>query len=399
MKPSIGSSMRTTPPPLSPRQKSQRQLVQLQVYLQNGKVVVRAVVGLSLSLLLVLCCWVGSSSRSTAPTLLRSTAFSSVSTKRGLSDALLKFPSISAELVWDQLVSEGAHQMKTSKSKIGVAMEVGMHRAKQCLQAATAGLQAHCVEPSPTSFQRVANAVAATGDATVQERVHLYQAAAGQTSDASVDFVGTGTTGDHVGDFDVWNMKAGKPQDEALAKKQGDVMKVSTIALDDIIHKNLKDGEDKAFLLKVDTQGYEPAVLSGLTKSLASRKVSFVLLEYWPAGMDLIMSQPSGTCVAATLVQQLLDAGYTVYALPASCHPMAPTAAKEALTTLTMPLDSVTAHCQWFYDVARRYPSETYKMGYWSDVLAVAPNLELPAAPVTDLAKVLLGASSRIANQ
>lgn len=318
-----------------------------------------------------------------------------------LRNTLLSRPGMSAEWVWNQLVEEGSYQItqqqqqQATKTKVGVAMEVGMHRAVQCLQAATAGFQAHCVEPSPVSFQRVQDGVAASPDAAVRQRVHLYPAAASNTSNNAVEFVGTGTTGDHVGEFDMWNMKAGKPEDEGVAKKQGDVIQVPTISLDDIIAGKLTDGEDKAFVIKVDTQGFEPAVLSGLTKSLKAHNVQFLLMEYWPAGMDLIAQKPAGTCLAATLVQKLLDAGYTVYALPASAHPVAPEAARKALNnatdaTNTMPTHSVAAHCQWFYDVEKRFPSDEYKMGYWADILAVAPDIQLASSPTTELGKILL---------
>jgi FkbM family methyltransferase len=275
------------------------------------------------------------------------------------------------------------------KEKVGVAVEVGMHRAIQCLQAATAGFQAHCVEPSPVSFRRVRTRVSEASEA-VQNRVHLYKAAAGPDSNTKVEFTGAGGTGDHVGDFDMWNMKAGKPDDEQLAKKQGGTVEVSTISLDDIIANKLKNGEEKAFVLKVDTQGFEPAVLSGLIKSLAAHKVQFLLMEYWPHGMDLIMNKPAGTCAAADLIRQLVAAGYTIYSLLPSSHPASPAAAKQAMIDEAMPVHDIDAHCQWFYELEERFPSDTYKMGYWADILAVAPGIQLPKSPVTDLVKDLL---------
>lgn len=312
---------------------------------------------------------------------------------------LLRLPGVSAELVWDQLVREGAHLLSRSNNNtrptVGVAMEVGMHRAAQCLQAAAAGFQVHCVEPSPVSFRRV-EAKVRTADRAVQQRTFLYQAAAaaGGGSESSpatttVSFTGSGGTGDHVGDFDVWNMRPGPPTDAKLAVKHGEVVEVATISLDEIIAHRLRDGQDAAFVVKVDTQGYEPAVVSGLARSLAAHKVQFLLLEYWPHGMDLLAHQPAGTCLAANLVRQLLGAGYAVYALPASAHPAAPVEAQRAIRDpAAMPLHDATAHCQWFYELERRYPSETYKMGYWADILAVAPNVQLAA--VTDLGAALM---------
>jgi hypothetical protein len=109
----------------------------------------------------------------------------------------------------------------------------------------------------------------------------------------------------------------------------------------------------------------------------------------------------------------LLQYGYTIYALPPSTHPRAPTEAKQYIKTnyfhsdmlllhttagsnndphndepATSPEDnivvpiqqtSIESFCQWFYHVETLYPSNEYKMGYWADILAVAPLL-LPSS-------------------
>ena len=198
---------------------------------------------------------------------------------------LLDVPSISAEKVWDELIQEGSK--KLAGGGAAVAMEVGMHRPRQCLQAAEAGLTAHCFEPSPVSFQRVQKKVKEAPQ-TIQSRIHLYNAAAGSTAGILLNFTSSGGTGDHVGEFDVWNMKAGKPSDEKLLKKQGKTVQVPSIRLDDVVEKIDKD----VFVMKIDTQGFEPAVLSGLTESLRLHKVQFLLMEYWPAGIDLMSGKP-----------------------------------------------------------------------------------------------------------
>ena len=73
-----------------------------------------------------------------------------------------------------------------------------MHRPAQCVEAAKGGLEAHCLEPSPISFQRVQSGVRQV-ESSVQERIHLYNKAAGDKSEGSVPFFVTGGTGDHVG--------------------------------------------------------------------------------------------------------------------------------------------------------------------------------------------------------
>ena len=291
-------------------------------------------------------------------------------------DALLK-EKINAEAVWDQLVEEAA---------VGqAAMEVGMHVALQCLQAAKAGLEAHCVEPSPKSFERVESRVK-RAPADVQQRVHLYNAAAGNSSVGTVQFTGSGGTGDHVGEFDVWNMKAGRSQDSKIAKKQGTTMEVPSIRLDDVVENKIMNTD--VFVLKVDTQGFEPIVLSGLSHSLQTHKIQFLLMEFWPHGMDMMAGREIGSCVAAEVLQNLLDVGYTLYALPSTCHPAAPEAAKRSLRDVaTLPLHNVQGYCKWYYHIAERFPDDSYKMGYWSDILAVAPTASLKA--VTPLGRAL----------
>ena len=262
--------------------------------------------------------------------------------------------------VWLNLIEEGA-QLVSKNQTPGVVMEVGMHRAIQCLQAARAGLQAHCVEPSPTSFQRVKGGVR-RAPKEVQDRVQLYNVAAGGTSEGTVPFRGAGGTGDHVGDFDMWNMKAGSsPQDSTR------MVQVPSMRLDDIVNK-----VGSVFLLKVDTQGFEPTVFSGLSESLKEHKVKHVIFEYWPRGMDLLAGKDKA-CVAAKLLQDFADMGYTLYALTgAEAHPRAPEGWVKAIQD--RPLDNAMDNCMWYYKVEELFPSDEYKMGYWSDVLAVAPD-------------------------
>jgi hypothetical protein len=219
----------------------------------------------------------------------------------------------------------------------------------------------------------------------------------------------------------MWNMQPGKPIDPTLMAKQGDTIHVPTIRLDDIILNNattktmstttttttklssstaLVRTDPYIYLIKIDTQGYEPSVLQGLSNSLSKHQIQFILMEYWPRGMDLISSsssnnnnknhnQSSTACTASLEVLELLiHYGYTIYALPPSTHPRAPTNAKQYLqlknyhwSSPQLPVISntttTTSHlrsfCQWFYHVEELYPSSEYKMGYWADLLVVAP--------------------------
>ena len=313
-----------------------------------------------------------------ASTIAGSGGSSSSSSRRsGLLDNLLR-NNVYITDVWQGLIDEAAELQKQQKD-VGIIMEVGMHRAVQCLQAAKAGLQAHCVEPSPQSFQRVQNAVQ-RAPAHVQGRVHLYNVAAGGTSEGTVPFKATGGTGDHVGAHNMWKMELEEtiPEDDPNAK----IIQVPSMRLDDIVHQT----GDSVFLLKVDTQGFEPTVFSGLTDSLKEHKVQYILFEYWPRGMDLLADRKDA-CIAANLLQELVDKGYTLHALGVEAHPKAPKGWRRVIKE--RPLLNFEENCRWYFQVEEQFPSDEYKMGYWSDVLAVAPNAPLSDAPATKVGRAL----------
>ena len=52
------------------------------------------------------------------------------------------------------------------------------------------------------------------------------------------------------------------------------------------------------------------------------------------------------------------------------------------------PFDSFEANCNWYYEFEKRFPNANYKMGYWSDILAVSPDAKL-SDPITNIGKIL----------
>jgi hypothetical protein len=96
-------------------------------------------------------------------------------------------------------------------------------------------------------------------------------------------------------------------------------------------------------------------------------------------------------CVAADLLSQFNRVGYTLYALTVSAHPKAPNGYKRVVSE--RPLDDFAQNFQWYFDLETRFPSPDYRMGYWSDILAVAPNAtpdqELFVSKLGDWAKKL----------
>eukprot|EP00571_Detonula_confervacea_P014967 CAMPEP_0172308614 /NCGR_PEP_ID=MMETSP1058-20130122/9153_1 /TAXON_ID=83371 /ORGANISM="Detonula confervacea, Strain CCMP 353" /LENGTH=415 /DNA_ID=CAMNT_0013021071 /DNA_START=16 /DNA_END=1263 /DNA_ORIENTATION=+ len=273
-----------------------------------------------------------------------------------------------------------------------VAIEVGVHRPAQCIRAATLGYTTHCFEPSPKSYERLESGIEGHGS-DVKARLLLHRAAASNTSGIMVPFHSTGGTGDHIGEYDMWRMeRRAKDLSELSAgdrKKRGEIVEVPTVRLDNFITNHLGAGQSssKVHLLKVDTQGYEPSVFAGLTNTLKASAVKYVIFEFWPRGMDL-MAGTENTCSAGTgVVNDLVAAGYTLYALGIESHPKAPLVGRENLKRegATRPIGVATtadAYCQWFLDVEGRHPSpprgEEYRFGYWSDFVAVAPGAKLP---------------------
>lgn len=285
---------------------------------------------------------------------------------------------ISAEQVWKDLLQEGA----ALKQSPGIVMEVGMHRAIQCMNAAKAGFQTHCVEPSPNSFQRVQGAVV-RAPPDVQKRIHLYQVAAGSNSDGTVPFTSSGGTGDHVGEHDMWAM-ADQQQQQQQNDANSQIIQVPTMKLDDIalLHP-------QTFLLKVDTQGFEPTVFSGLKESLQQHKIQYILTEFWPRGMDLLAGKPNH-CIGTQLLQQLVQAGYTLYAMPVAAHPKAPRGWQSLAAQ--RPLHNLRDFCEWYFQLEHAFPSKDYRMGYWSDILAVAPGVQVVLSSTqTKTGKALAG--------
>lgn len=219
-----------------------------------------------------------------------------------------------ANQVWEDIIHKGESIMKSNNYKHHLTvLEVGAQNENQSLLAAKSKFHVHCVEPSPKSFKKIHQSILKKLNQMrkisnsevdhVRKFIHLYNVAAGSKSGGTLDFYSTGGTGDHVGEFDMWNMKAGQLPDEWPEDKRGEMIKVPSIQLDDIIYhhkvkpnklkglggtekenKNSFETFDNVYALKVDTQGYEPHVFAGLTKSIQNHKIQYIMTEFWPKG-------------------------------------------------------------------------------------------------------------------
>ena len=284
---------------------------------------------------------------------------------------------VGPEVIWDALLKEGTVLLEQKRlSKNTIVMEVGMNRAVSCLQAAQAGFEAHCFEPSPASYQvclvEVKRYERQQKDGrNITGRVHIYNAAAGSKSNGTIHFLRSKSTGAHV-----------IQEDELSKYAKEEVAEVPMMRLDDVVSKF-----DGAFLIKVDVQGFEPEIFRGLSESIANHKVQYMLLEYWPRGMDRMASSPDANKfqVSVQLLKELADAGYTLFQLKVQYHPGEPWGNRTnrvAHSHGEYPPAELVEHCQWFYDMEEQLPF-AYHHGYWTDIFAVAPGSMIPENPLT----------------
>jgi hypothetical protein len=64
------------------------------------------------------------------------------------------------------------------------------------------------------------------------------------------------------------------------------------------------------------------------------------------------------------------------FALPVEAHPSLPGFPEIPTIQGSRPFNDLYKYCQWFYELEDTYPSD-FKFGYWTDFLAVSPEMEL----------------------
>jgi len=311
-----------------------------------------------------------------------------------------------AEAVWEDLLQNGVNIMKQNNYQNHLTViEVGAQNENQSLLAATLKFIVHCIEPSPKSFEYIQSSlrrkirkgiISGEYDENIKDYIHLYNVAAGAESDKSLDFYSTGGTGDHVGEIDMWNMKIGPMPDDWPEDKRGSMVKVPSVQLDDIIYRNkikpnhvegfdtsedLSQPIETVYALKVDTQGFEPSVFAGLKESINAHKIQYIMTEFWPKGMGLMGHKMDDPCsIAVEMLDTLNNAGYKLFALPTQGHPSAWSFSKTIFHHVNdwkkRPLDDYEADCRHFLNFETEFPNPDYHMGYWSDILAIAPGVE-----------------------
>jgi len=317
---------------------------------------------------------------------------------------------LAADDVWKALLRKGHYELNSlhplpTKAQNLVSIEVGMHLLNQCMYAAKNNFTAYCLEPSPKSYQTILQRFQYHSklNPDAAKRINLYNVAAGNTTGTMIPFTSQGSTGDHIGStqLDMWMMKV-IPQTNTTSSSSNSI-NVPTVKLDDLIENKIKptdtyntintitedtdetasiqDNIDKIYSLKIDTQGFEPSVFSGLSSSIQNHKIQYILFEYWPKGMDLLQYSNLDTkCdeISSTApLQQLAKAGYALYPLQVVTHPKYPKEAKKYIESQEgRPFGDFKSFCMWHYEIDKLFPSTEYHMGYWTDILAISSEVK-----------------------
>ena len=120
------------------------------------------------------------------------------------------------------------------------------------------------VEPDPDSFGYLEQTIAANAVGNVQ----AFPVAASDAPATLPLYIST----DNRGDNRLYASGEDRPQVEVAARP-----------LDALLRENKIDTVD---LIKIDVQGYEPKVISGLRETIAASPNLTLLTEFWPQGID-----------------------------------------------------------------------------------------------------------------
>ncbi len=130
--------------------------------------------------------------------------------------------------------------------------------------AADAGKKVYCFEPEPFNFALLEHVLRQRG---LDDRVVAKRAAVGKANGA----VRLWLNPRHHGDHRISN-----------ASLTGETVEVPVIAIDSFVEH---EAIGAVRFIKIDVQGYEPAVCEGMSRTLAANPDCVVSLEYMPSAM------------------------------------------------------------------------------------------------------------------
>lgn len=178
--------------------------------------------------------------------------------------------------------------------KNSLAMDIGANVGLYTVGMAAVGFRVHSFEPVDSTFERLAENIAATG---IQSQVTLNKSAMGDRCGTAKFIVEP--------DSPATNHFSAQ-RDVALTNRSEISVQVTT--LDTYMREHALDSID---FLKIDVEGFEPAVLRGARETLSRRAIHVILLEVCP---PLLERAGEST---ASLYGVLHDSGYRICLLAA----------------------------------------------------------------------------------
>jgi FkbM family methyltransferase len=299
-------------------------------------------------------------------------------------------PGYAAREIWIDILKEGQQLMKeqSASSPRLAAVEVGANDSEQAVEIAKNGLESHSIEPSPKAFAKIIEQVKKL-PADITDKIFLYNAAAGDSGEGYLNFSNSGSTGASV----LTDAQA------ALIQNKDLVAKVKSITMEQVLNNEVKPDYNSlqhsdlhsVFATKIDVQGFEPKVFQGMKKAIQNHKIDFILTEWWPKGVNKMNGYSEQCGEALQYLYLMADAGYTLYATHIVGHPREAgyMEVKRKEFRKGLPFSDIKLHCLELYKLEVKFQLKKEAMGFWTDVLAVAPNAKLPRDPVSNFGRTI----------
>jgi len=289
---------------------------------------------------------------------------------------------------WSDMLQEGENLNKELRDQDEATyldiIEVGANDAKQAREIASRGFNAHSFEPSPKSYIKMTTQLSKDN----VPGIFLYNVAVGNSDGATVNFLDSDSTGASV----------------VVNGENEPTVEVKMVTIDHFLRGNISpdfggdfpviENSTKHMLAaKIDVQGFEPQVFSGMKETIQKRKIHYIMTEFWPKGIDKMNNYTSNKCEESfSFLSNLHNAGYIIFAAPIEAHPRSDPEGREqtAANKLNRRFDDLKEDCLDLHRLEQKYPSKTdWSMGYWTDIFAVSPDAPLPSLPTTRFGKAI----------
>ena len=289
---------------------------------------------------------------------------------------------------WSDMLQEGENLNKELRGQDKATyldiIEVGANDVTQAREIASHGFNAHSFEPSPKSYIKMTTRLSRDN----VPGIFLYNVAVGNADGATVKFMDSDSTGAAI----------------VVNGENERTVEVKMVTIDHFLRGNVSpdfggdfpviDNSTKHILAaKIDVQGFEPQVFSGMKETIQNRKIHYIMTEFWPKGIDKMNNYTSNKCEESlSFLTNLHNAGYILFAAPIEAHPRSDPEGRQqtAANKLDRRFDDLKEDCLELHRLEQKYPSKfDWSMGYWTDIFAVSPDAPLPSLPTTVFGKAI----------